>query len=363
MKLRVCLGSLLLALCIAETPRASSTPQAAPLACGPFGDPLAGIKASAGAKPKRAGGIVAGPFTDNTNIQHFACLYEPPAASSGNPLPLIVFLHGTAQNADTAAQATNLLQFLKTANVTDDQSRPGFILLAPGSRKLKSAVPLGTIGGVNLSAFNGATVWDTFYRQYSPAGDVSLAGVNYPENSDGAAIDHFISQEVSSGKVDTNRIYVWGWSSGGAMAYLYGLNRSTIAAAAAYAGPNPFQFVAEFDPCPQFPVDRPATDKWEIQIANPRLHTWQVKNSCDWLTICKNEEILIHELLPLGATAEDFFIDDKQNQAADCDLLCDDGLSNDATSFNGRGFKNHIRWPSKWTGQALDFFRRNPLAP
>jgi len=352
-------------LCIVGPAQAATTPQATPTpaTCSPFGTPpLAEYGTwSVGPKPTCKGGKLVSGFTDSQNIARDGCLWEPPQASSTNPLPLVVFLHGTGQTADSVQLSTNTLSFQTTANVSDNPAKLGFIVLSPQGNAVHIALPLASIGPLNVNLLNGLPGWNTFYRQYSPNGNVTIAGTAYPENADAAAIDHFIAQEVATGKVDPSRIYVMGWSDGGSMTYLYGLNRPAIAAAAIYAGPSPFQFVLESDPCAQEPVDQAPVDNYEIQIANPALPIWQIKNSCDWVTICKNEEILTQQLEELGTPIEDFFIEDNQSQFTGCEIECNDGLSNDALKIGGRGYNNHIRWPTTWTAQMLDFFRQHPL--
>ena len=365
MNLRNGLIGLSLTLCVAGPAQAATTPKATPTpaTCGPFGLPLTGYgTVSAGPKIACKGGKVVGGFTDSQNIARDACLWEPPQASSSNPLPLVVFLHGLNQTADSVQELTNVLSFQTTANVSNNPAKLGFIVLAPQANLPKSSLPFGPVGALNVGLLNGLAGWNTYYRQYSPDGAVTIAGTDYPENPDAATFDHFITQEVATGKVDPNRIYLMGWSDGGATTYLYGLNRPGIAAAAVYAGPSPFQLVLEYDPCPQEPVDHAPADNSEIQLANPDLPIWQVKNSCDWVTICKNEEILTQQLTELGTPIEDFFIEDNQSQFTGCEIECDDGLSSDGSAINGRGYKNHTRWPTSWTAQMLDFFRQNPLS-
>src|SRR2546428_463903 len=86
--------------------------------------------------------------------------------------------------------------------------------------------------------------WDNWSRNFDPS--------DAAENVDAWAIDRFVAQQVASGRVDTNRIYVTGWSNGAAMGYIYGLSRPSIAAIAVYSAPDPFH--AFKDPCPQVPA-------------------------------------------------------------------------------------------------------------
>src|SRR6202521_2131144 len=192
--------------------------------CGPFGDPPAKLIANVVASC--ADGTTIGPWNDADGTARYACLYQPPAASPSKPLPLIVYLHPSLANADSVRRYTNLLDFLKTANVSNDPSRPGFILLAPQGRNTSHYYPPPDRTG---------TGWDTWYRQFNPAGAIKAAGKLYPENVDAATIDHFIAAVEATGEVDRNRVYLSGWSNGGAMAYLYGLNRPQIAAVGVYS--------------------------------------------------------------------------------------------------------------------------------
>ena len=90
----------------------------------------------------------------------------------------------------------------------------------------------------------------------------------YPENVDAATIDHFIAETAGTGKVDTRRIYVTGWSNGAAMGLLYALNRPNVAAVAIYSGPDPFG--ALDDPCHQKPVSGAPANNIEVRISTIR---------------------------------------------------------------------------------------------
>jgi poly(3-hydroxybutyrate) depolymerase len=84
---------------------------------------------------------------------------------------------------------------------------------------------------------------------------------------------------VATGKVDTSRIYVTGWSNGSAMAVLYALSRPEIAAVAVYSAPNPFG--AFDDPCPQTPTFKKPTSTTEVRVFNRGLPAYHVHNDCD----------------------------------------------------------------------------------
>src|SRR5437867_8919639 len=209
-----------------------------------------------------AGGSMMATWPDPDGTTRQACLYEPASASTANPLPVIVYIHPSLFTADTLqAPGMNLLSFQNTADLSGDPARPGFVVVAPEGRATQHFYP---------SPDDQGTGWDNWYRQLDRRGrDVIVDGVTYPQNVDAATIDHFIDEEVATGKVDARRIYVTGWSNGAAMGFLYGLNRRRIAAAAVYTGPNPFE--AFNDPCPQQPVGRRARSDGEIRVSNRRL--------------------------------------------------------------------------------------------
>jgi poly(3-hydroxybutyrate) depolymerase len=299
-------------------------------------------------------GTTMAPWSDSDGTPRRACLYEPASASPATPLPLIVYLQPSLFTADTLATATNILDYQSTADLSGDPARPGFIVVAPEGRATTHFYPQPDDQG---------TGWDNWYRQLERRGrDVVVDGVTYPQNVDAATIDHFIDEEVATGKVDPRRIYLTGWSNGAAMGFLYGLNRRRIAAAAVYTGPNSFE--AFNDPCPQQPVRHRARSDADIRLSNARLPIYHVHNACDIAGICPNGEFLLGQLLIVHARFTDVIIDGSQQQASTCDPGC--GTNPDADmnfADNPRGFtegtQNHTRWPSAWTQSMLDFFRQH----
>jgi dienelactone hydrolase len=320
--------------------------------CGPFGN--APAKFIATVVPTCTDGATIGPWNDADGTARYACLYLPPAAASSRPLPLIVYLHPSLANADSVHRYTNLLDFLKTANVSDDPARPGFILLAPQGRNTSHYY---------LAPDRSGTGWDNWYRQLDPAGPIEAAGKLYPENVDAATIDHFIAAVEATGEVDRNRVYLTGWSNGGAMAYLYGLNRPEIAAVGVYSAPNPFR--SHPDPCPQDPVAGAPADYRQLKVSNPKIPSYQVHNSCDIGGICPSALAMEKQLAALGGSVSDTIIDRNQRATAECSAICgtdpEGGVSNPFAAMFGMA--HHLRWPRPWTAAILDFFRRHPLKP
>ena len=242
---------------------------------------------------------------------------------------------------------TNLTTFVNSANVTDDSGRPGFILLAPEGRKTCHYYP---------QPDQRQPGWDNWYRNFDPS--------DAAENVDAWAIDRFVAQQVASGRVDTNRIYLTGWSNGAAMGYLYGLTRPSIAAIAVYSAPDPFH--AFNDPCPQVPVVKGSSTVDRFQINNLGVPTMHVHNDCDIVGLCPNGERLTRLLLPLGIGVQDAIIDTATLPANGCVDACgtDPNASYDTCSNPGGstiGVGNHVRWPDDWAPAILDFFRVHPL--
>src|SRR5215469_7053262 len=196
-------------------------PSAPAAECTAYGDPPA--TPIANIVPLCTGGTRLGPWNDSDGTARYACLYEPKAAAASEPLPMLVFLHPSLVTADSLWESTNLLDYIDTYDLSDDPSRPGFIVLAPEGRDTTHYYPTADAVGPG---------WDNWYRQFSPA-------ITSPhENVDAATIDHFIAAVIATGVIDERRIYLSGWSNGAAMAYEYGLNRGDIASIAVYSAPD-----------------------------------------------------------------------------------------------------------------------------
>ena len=256
--------------------------------------------------------------------------------------------------ADSVAVDTDLLSYLSTANLSNDPSRLGFILLAPEGRNTHHYYPLTDMQGPG---------WDNWYRNFTLAPVAADLGTAL-ENVDAAAIDHFIDVELATGKVDANRVYLSGWSNGAAMAYAYGLDRSTIAAIGVYSAPDPWAFL--IDPCEQVPVVQVSKGIKKILISNPAVPTYQVHNGCDLAGLCPNSERMMKRLQLIGVSVKDQIVSlasdpsnpDNQQPAKHCFSSCG---SNPNGSLNVLGELNHDRWPTDWTQSILDFFRTHPL--
>ena len=350
----IAVAAIVFLLAVAAIARAETVAIAEPQ-CGPFGDPaaevLSGLAATFVARhsPICISGKVLGPWQDAGGSERYACAYEPAFASSKKPLPLVVFLHGSLASADSIL-VTHLVGRVEQTDLGDG---PGFILIAPEGRSGKHQYP-----GLDRSGLG----WDNWYRQLSPAGAVTVAGVSYDQNLDAAAIDHFVDAEVASGKADRNRIYIMGWSNGAAMAILYALNRPQVAAAAVYSAPDPFG--AFDDHCPQTPVARPAAGLGEVAVYNPGVPILHVRNSCDIGGICPNGGVIAQQVRAFGGDLQDVILDSSGNQVPQCDDSCgSDPQGGGPIGFwSGLvGAGHHMIWPRAWNDPMLNFLKQHPL--
>ncbi len=323
-------------------------------ACGPFGDPP--VKVLRAVKPDCGSGELLGPWKDGDGTDRYACLHQPASMKPGRRLALLVYLHPSLFGPWTVTH-TNLIALQDTSTLGGEHTRAGFIVLAPQGRNTTHYYSWPDNSGMG---------WDNWYRQLSPAGGVKVGATVYPENVDAAAIDHFIAEAARSGKVDTGRIYITGWSNGAAMGLLYALNRPNVAAVAVYSAPDPFG--ALVDPCRQKPVSGEPTNDGEVQIHNPRVPTMHVHNGCDIAGICANGEKLAAELRAAGVSIEDVIVDSSGKRGDACTDYCGDdpdgGLSFPQHPWGWLlGLHHHERWPAQWTPAMLDFFRAHPLQP
>jgi predicted esterase len=303
-------------------------------------------------------------YTDANGTPRQACLFEPAAAAPDHKLPLVVFVHPSLAGPDLAGSATALRLQLETADLSGDPNRPGFILLEPAGRITERYYPVPDQGY--------SPGWDNWYRQFA-TGTRRVNGGDYPENVDAATIDHFIAEELATGKVDEKRIYVMGWSNGSAMGILYALNRPNVAAAAVYSAPDPL--AAFNDPCEQTPVAGAPKNDTELQVLNPGVPIFHVHNSCDVAGLCPNGLRMESRLTAAGVPFKGLIIDDLKRPTEACEAICGTdpnatpaGLTDPTgylTNLPGYtlGTMNHLTWPYSYTDQMFEFLRTHPKSP
>jgi hypothetical protein len=318
--------------------------------CSAFGNPPRGNVSVMQPLCGIGGSLLSG-FNDSDGTPRSACLYPPSAPVAGVRYPMIVFIHASLSNADSV-KLTPLFDDRNTVNISGG-STTGFIILAPQGRNTQHFYPFPD---------NQGQGWDNWYRQLSPDGDVTLNGTVFKENVDAATIDHFIQQQVATGLVDTDRIYLVGWSNGSAMSFLYGTNRDNIAAAAVYSAPDPFG--AFDDPCQQTPVSGTPADTQYVRLFASGLPTFQLHNACDIAGICPNSRLIAPQLKAVGGSIELDEIIDAGLVVSSCNAACGTNPNGDPTNplAASVGAANHVTWPILQTPQMLQFLQQHPLS-
>lgn len=329
--------------------------------CNPFGNPprprndaLGDVEL--GITACLVGGSRLPDWTDSNGTTRRACIFDPGTATPTHRLPLVVYLQGSGVPPDVQLPTTNVLEALSTANISGDPARPGFILLEPVGRIEDHFYPAPN---------NTNTVgWDVWYRQFLPKTRI-VNGIEYPENVDFASLDHYIADQVATGRVDTDRIYLLGWSNGSALALLYGQNRSFIAATAMYSGPDPYDSLS--DTCGQVPTKASPKDDTELQIFNPTIPVYHIQNNCDTSATCPNGLALRDKLIRTGTAAirHQIITGPPDRSATDqCIASCGTNPRGDADNLEAKtiGQANHLQWPVPWTDSFFEFMRNHPLS-
>lgn len=268
-------------------------------------------------------------WTDRDNEVRNACLFTPPNASISSPLPLLVFLQGSLFPAPPQLILNNWLPLTKTADLSGDPSRPGFILLVPIGRNTHHFYPFPDTYALGF---------DNWYRNL----DRSSPGLNL----DVAAIDAFISQVEARGIVDSNRVDMTGWSNGAAMAELYALNTPSIAAAAVYSAPDPYKDVQ--DPCYQTPFLTTMTPIMDIH------------NACDIIGTCQTSTAFHQQLAQLYPNLPQnvVIVDSNKNPVQSCNAAC----ASQTIVGDPVGNANHVLWPQKQNDAMFTWLRDHPLS-
>ena len=267
-------------------------------------------------------------WTDANGTPRDACMIAPANATAQTPLPLLVWLHPTLIAQDSIL-ATGLVALTKTANVSGDSSRPGYILLLPTGRDIEQFLPAPLNTGIG---------WDHWYRNLDRSSSTL--------NPDVAAIDHFINAVEQSNIVDTSRVYISGWSEGADMATLYGLNTPGIAATAPYSTTSPFDDPA--DPCPQAAFATNNTRPYYLMV-----------RECDVGGACQGAQTFLGQLrngVLAPSLVQGVILDANTAAVNACNAACAAGMP-DASTF---GQYEHTHWPTQWNDQLMNFLSSNP---
>lgn len=287
----------------------------------PFGSPPAKLYPQPPSDCSDIPGAETLNWTDAAGTPRMACLVTPRAASTRNRLPMIVYLHAS-EAAARSVMLTGLPDLVDSANLNGDPARPGFILLVPAGRNTAHQYPAPDDVG---------TGWDHWYRNL----DRRWPGLN----PDAAAIDYFIQAVKSRGIVDPRRVYLSGWSNGGAFAELYALNTRCVAAAAVYSAPDPYTDIA--DPCWQTPMVTQATPIYDLH------------NACDIWSTCWTASAFHEDLAQAWPQVRQkhVIVDEDDNEVSQCAVLCP----------SQTGVANHVVWPQSRLPDMLSWLRLHPL--
>ncbi len=261
-----------------------------------------------------------------------ACLQIPDHASADQPLPLLVFLHGSLFPGDPQTLLSGMDLDYRGADLSGDPNRPGFILLMIEGRDKPHHYPFPD---------DHAWGYDNWYRNLD-RNDPAI-------NVDVATVDHFIDEVLARDLVDRQRIFMSGWSNGAAMAILYALNTPGIAASAVYSNPDPFTDVE--DPCAQAP------------FGNNLRPIMTVHNDCDIIGICTTGSIGMRERF--AETLPDLELEsiilapngeDTDSCVARCEYSSDQPLG-----LLNEGALRHLIWPQRRNEQMYEFLRNRAL--
>ncbi len=164
-----------------QEPHAAAAPES--------GAPGAAAGSAAPAQPLNpgpAGQFITGSHSDASAGKRDYKLYIPPAAADGQPLPLVVMLHGCTQNPDDFAAGTGMNEAAR---------QRGFYVLYPAQTQRA----------------NTSGCWNWFKHNHQKRG-----------RGEPALLAGMTRAVMASHAIDPQRVYVAGLSAGGAMAAILG---------------------------------------------------------------------------------------------------------------------------------------------
>jgi poly(3-hydroxybutyrate) depolymerase len=284
-----------------------------------------------------------------------ACIYRPSGASTTSKRPLILWFHpGGEGSADLAGSEASLLAKASSYDLTGDPARPGFVLVSVQGRNLRFPTMAPRDGQHH----------DFYYRDLlSPS-----------SNPDIANTDALIDAMVQEGIVDTNRIYVAGWSNGGFFSQLYAIARddtatvggNRVAAAAVFAAADPFAGIS-WDPFNETSVSDgaacglaayPVSDMPVLVVhrtADSAVACDAVQATCfatepgyvttQWLTDANQAGLPVQGLL-IGGLETGATLDVNATGCTNYSGACPVGDCSTAPLSDAcRSLVNHLRWP------------------
>jgi predicted esterase len=264
-------------------------------------------------------------WIDVDGITRYWCEARPVNTSRGSPRPLLIWVTGSGGNAGSLYDATSLRNKLQSFDLTGDPTRPGFILVSIQPRNLHWP----TVGSQD------GTRSEIYYRDlHSPSTNVDIAFVDY-----------LIDSLVAEGVVDTNRIYLMGWSNGARFTALYAISRhqqttpggNQIAAVANYSGGDPY---ASFD-----------YTKPECAASNlPKtpIPYFMVSRQCDLVACDEKTDLAVTP----GSVAEPWISSLRNEIGAETSWLLIDSLGKQSFSCavkehctSSEALLGHLHWP------------------
>jgi poly(hydroxyalkanoate) depolymerase family esterase len=135
--------------------------------------------------PTDSGRFIAGRHGEGRAARDYK-LFIPPQAAAGQPLPLVVMLHGCTQHPDDFAAGTGMNELAR---------EQGFFVLYPAQSR--RANPQGC--------------WNWFKRSHQQRG-----------RGEAATLARMTREVIATYGIDASRVYVAGLSAGGAMAAILG---------------------------------------------------------------------------------------------------------------------------------------------
>lgn len=322
-------------------PLAPCTPEA------PCTSPLGAVTGATARPPRCASGGAADPIVswrdERSGDERAACVFTPSGASPAAPRPLVVFFHGSRGTADNVYEHTGLRARASSYPLSGDGASPGFVLASLQGRRLHW--PAQHVEGAHF---------DFYFR------DLAAPSTN----PDVRATDRLIDQLVARGGVDPRRIYLTGWSNGATFAHLYAVARAKtptpgghrVAAAAAYAGGDPFRGLVEgespsceLDPYPRADV--------------PLL---EVHRACDALVPCDGAQRAAFKMPPGDDVRDWMEIFTRKIGGPPPEEILLDRAGRDATACAPaaacgavEGIAAHLDWPKEAEPRVLAFLARH----
>jgi poly(3-hydroxybutyrate) depolymerase len=206
-------------------------------------------------------------WTDSVNGDaRAACVFRP---SGAQLRPLVLFFHGSSGYANMAYDATSLRAKAVDFDLAGSSQRLGFVLASDQGQYLDN--PNGKFIGA-------ATRHDIYYRDLgSPS-----------TNPDFRNVDRLVDELVAEGGIDPTRLYVMGWSNGALFGQEYAIARhntatpggNRIAAAAIYAGADPFQNIS--------PVQQPSCAYVPYPTSDVPIYV--MHRDCDLYSACDSAQ-------------------------------------------------------------------------